>query len=139
MIEKYCLSAIFQSDDPFTLFKHFSQIIDEEDLLILSHRKLYQLFKDYQSSHSVYQIDEFVALLPAELKSVFDEVYLFATHYQQHDGRLDRLAYELKANSLKRQLKAILSQENGDNEETKQEIQHLNQALNRVEKTLTEL
>jgi DNA primase len=139
MIEKYCLSAIFQSNDPFTLFKHFSQIIDEEDLWILSHRKLYQFLKDYQSSHSVYQIDEFVALLPAELKSVFDEVYLFATHYQQHDGRLDRLAYELKANSLKRQLKAILSQENGDNEETKQKIQHLNQALNRVEKTLAEL
>jgi len=135
-IEKYFMSLILQDKNPYLLFNQIKEIVSAADLNVVAHGKLLEELATFQKTHLDYQMEEFVKLLPAQLRPVFDEVYLFASHFQIGDKQLEKLAYELKANSLKRQLKKILTKEDTGDEK---QLKDLNESLNRVEKTLSAL
>jgi hypothetical protein len=77
-------------------------------------------------------INGFVASLPPELKTLFDELYLYASAEVGVDERnIGRLAYEIRERSLKREIQSLLSNDDAKNEE---DLSRLNMQLKELEK-----
>ena len=79
-------------------------------------------------------------MLPSELKSVFDELYLFASSdFDVKQEMIEKLVYEAKRFSLKRKISQILSLENDADKELKNSLKQINHELTRVEKIILTL
>lgn len=135
-LEKYLLSYLFQNDDPFYLSKTIFKILSVEDFSFLSFQKILKVFLDYQNKNQEkkFILNEFVKELPLELKKVFDEVYLYSSIDEGFldNKNIEKLLLEIKKNSLKRQIKKMLE----DQDNNQDRLKSLNEELKRVEKNL---
>jgi DNA primase len=138
LIEKYLLSYIFQSEDPYQKLKIINSLISPEDFLLPSHQKISQilLIDDLKKK---FNLKNFVARLSAELREKFDELFLFASSENDlNTENISKLAHEIKRYSLKRKIKNILDS-NEESEGRKKDLLLLSGKLKEVEKTLTSL
>ncbi len=135
MIEKYLLSYIFQSDDPFTVGNRIFSHLESQDFLLPAHQKIIETFLDAKKKGGNFFLNTFAGKLTPELRQSFDELYLFASVGQPlEDENINRLSNEIKRYSIKREIKQLLSEQ--ETEKKKQRLVFLNQSLKEVEKTL---
>lgn len=139
LIEKYALSLVLQSTDSYKAVDEFFAVSDASYFSVPAHQKIIKAYQAFRQSHPRYEINAFVATLPAELQAVADELYLFASgDISLAELSLSRLAYEVKRYGLKR----LIARYNGAeevSEETKKALQEATAELNRVEKTIVSL
>lgn len=136
IIQKYVLSVLFQSKDPYDFDSKLSKNLRSDDFSPLSYQRLLELFTSYKNNNDTFILNNFIKLLPSELRAVFDEIFLFASS----DGDLDnedinKLIHEIKRYSIKRKISNLLSLEKQDNNQLSQ----LNKELKEVEKVIVSL
>ena len=142
VLQTYVLSMLFQSNDPYTqMGKLLGPILSVSDFSIVAYQKILEAFSVFQNKFpKKYDTNSFVAMLPSELKSTFDEIYLFAANEEEFgSGHIERLALELKRFSLKRALHEILSCEDQKKGDMQDKLLELSDALKKVEKNLVSL
>ncbi|PIS15448.1 DNA primase [Candidatus Roizmanbacteria bacterium CG09_land_8_20_14_0_10_41_9] len=142
VLQTYVLSMLFQSNDPYTqMGKLFGPILSISDFSIVSYQKILEAFNAFQKKFpKKYDTNSFVATLPSELKSTFDEIYLFAANEQEFESEhIEKLALELRRFSLKRALQEILSCEDQKKGDMQDKLLELSDALKKVEKNLNSL
>ncbi|MCS7093070.1 MAG: DNA primase [Patescibacteria group bacterium] len=136
LIEKFLLSCLFQDEEPFVLAKKIFSILSPADFSQPAFQKIIFHFLEYQNKGGTYSLETFVDHLPAELKSVFDEVYLFSSLETPFSFRsLEKISLEIKKNSLKKEIREIL-EANQETENERLRLVQLNQQLKEVEKSL---
>jgi len=140
VIENYLLSCLFQEEDNKKLFKKIFSILTNDDFYLPANQKIIRQYIDFNSSRKEgIKINDFISSLAAELKPIFDEIYLYASIEERlNDESLEKIIHEIKMFSLKRQMKKILGEEE-DSQEKKKQLISLNQALKEVEKKLISL
>ena len=140
ILEKYVLSSIFQSENAYKINEIIFSIIDPSDLSIPSHKKIVSIFIEKKELFkNGFNINLFVTFLSPELRAIFDEVYLFASSdLIVSNENLEKLAFELKRFSLKRQMNQILNEENDEKEKNKK-LLLITEELKEVEKKLISL
>ncbi len=131
LVQKYVLSRLFQSPDPFKTADVIFSVVNKDDFFIPSNIKIVELFLDYKTKSSVFNLAAFTSTLPTPLRSVFDELFLFASlGLSPEEESLTKLVYEIKKISLKKQLSM---------REEKEEIKKITRELNEVEKRASSL
>ena len=140
VLEKYILSSIFQSENAYKTNEIIFSIISPSDLSIPSHKKIVSIFIDKKELFKDgFNINLFVTFLSPELRAIFDEIYLFASSdLIVSNENLEKLAFELKRFSLKRQMNQILNEENDEKEKNKK-LLLITKNLKEVEKKLISL
>jgi len=135
LIEKYLLSYLFQGENPFLTAEKVFKILEEKDFSQPSFQKILTIFFQEKKEKEKFVLNDFVKKLTPELREVFDEIYLFSSVDQMiEDESIEKIASEIKKNSLKRQIKKILEEE--ENEENKLKLVKLSESLKEVEKIL---
>lgn len=139
-IQKYVLSMLFQSKDPYKTSDKFFSIIEINDFSIPSYGKLLSIFASFKTKFpKEFNMRKFVVQLSPELQSVFDELYLYASYEADfEDINLGKLLLEIKKYSLKRQIKDKMSSQDilVEDEES---LKKLSLSLKEVEKNLLAL
>ncbi len=141
IIQKYLLSLICQSEDPYAMTDQIAKILQPSDFSVVSYQKIYQFLlesKNYMPDKFI--IGNFIDNLPSELRAVFDEIYLFASsELGLEKEKVEKLAYEISKYSLKRKINLILSKNNESQSDIKDQLVQLNRKLKEVEKMLAKL
>lgn len=137
ILQRYILSILFQNEDPYSFGKKISFMIIPDDFSLGSYKKIYQIFLEYMKKHPAkFQLEAFSHELSSELQPVFDEVYLFASSdLGPENEQVDKLAFEMKRFSLKRQIQTILASDTTE----KERLQQLAVELKEVEKKILAL
>ena len=139
IIEKYLLSLIFQSEDIEKMSNLIFSIINPEDFSLPVYQKISKNFLDKKEKESKFNVNNFVKNLPAEIRPVFDEIYLFDSNDENlSKENIEKLMFELKRFSLKNQIKKTLEEKSESQEKNKQLITITN-SLKEVEKKLLSL
>ncbi len=139
-IQKYVLSMLFQSDNPYRTSNKLFSIVEINDFSVPSYKELLSIFLDFKAKNpKEFDTKKYVANLNPQLQSVFDELYLYASYEADfEDVNLEKLFYEIKKNSLKRQIKEkTLAQEISQVDEAV--LKRLSLSLKEVEKNLLAL
>lgn len=138
VVQKYLLSFIFQDDDPYKIVEEINKIISEEDFSFPAFQKIWQIFiKLKKTNPDKFVLQKLVDSLPAQLQTVFDEVYLFASHnLVPKTNNIKKLAYELKKFSLKRAITELVSSQEEITLNKRKRLQELSKQLTQVEKTI---
>ena len=98
------------------------------------------MFFKYKEKQKPFSLNNFIQTLPQELRSVFDELYLFAsTEIEVKNEKIEKLVYEAKRYSLKREITKLLLTDVSDEKKTKENLKLINQELSRVEKKIVTL
>ena len=140
IIQKYILSIIFQSENPYQRAEDIFKVFDIEDFSIPAYQKICKLFFKYKEKQKPFSLNNFIQTLPQELRSVFDELYLFAsTEIEVKNEKIEKLVYEAKRYSLKREITKLLLTDVSDEKKTKENLKLINQELSRVEKKIVTL
>ncbi|MCX7881128.1 MAG: DNA primase [Patescibacteria group bacterium] len=134
LIQKYLLSLMFQSDDPFKIKEEIFKILEIDDFYFPVYQKILKIFFEFKKND--YNLKNFVEKLPEETKAVFDEIYLFATvEINFSEENFKKLIYELKRFSLKRKISQLLKEKNERNEEEiDYQLKKLIKEISQVEK-----
>jgi replicative DNA helicase len=132
VIQKYVLSLVLQNH---SIINRVFSIIDTHDFSIVSYQKIANLFISFVNENKqVFDINRFINLLPKELIPVFDETYLYSAHdLGLENQKIEKLAYEIKRDSLKRQISSMLKLESDDQKQN-EKLKELNLQLKEVEK-----
>ncbi|MBI5123213.1 DNA primase [Candidatus Roizmanbacteria bacterium] len=137
-IDKYILSAIFQSEDPKEIYYKFFNVLKPEYFLHPSYEKICKYFFDQIDKNDKIDINKFGHNLPDELQPIFDEIFLFASiDHNLSDTNLNRLINEIKKYYFKREIKKLLSEE--ESMEKKKQLKKISEDLKEVEKKLISL
>ena len=140
MIQKYLLSYLFQQTDPGKNVKQIFEIITPEDFTIPALEKLSKIFMDYiQNNGQEFSFNAFSSTLPAELQSVADELFLYASGFSEmNNEKLSELVFELKERSCKRHIAYFSKQQGNDATEKVRLYSGILRKLNKkeMEKTL---
>jgi len=132
ILEKYLLSYLFQSKISFKIFDRLKKIIEKKYFSVPAFQKIWQIFFDFRQLKEDFILDDFVKILPSEIKPVFDELYLFSSHYLvEEKEKIEKVAYEIKKDYLKNEISQRLKNEIDD-----ETIRQLNKELTEVEKTI---
>lgn len=134
ILEKYLLSYIFQSENPFLLAEQVFNFLNRDDFQQPSYKKIVEIFLEEKNNKNKFDLNNFISKLSQELKAVFDELYLFASVEESLTNKdFQKLLAEIKKNSIKKQIKKLL--ESDDN--NKEKLLELNKKLKEVEKLLS--
>ncbi len=134
ILEKYLLSYIFQSENPFLLAEQVFNFLNRDDFQQPSYKKIVEIFLEEKNNKNKFDLNNFISKLSQELKAVFDELYLFASVEESLTNKdFQKLLAEIKKNSIKKQIKKLL--ESDDN--NKEKLLELNKRLKEVEKLLS--
>lgn len=140
IIQKYLLSILFQSDNPYEISDEIFQFFSMEDFSVPSLKKLFHSFVDFKKNHTVFNLQLFLKTIPQELHPVFDEIYLFASSdIELKNEKVEKLAYEIKRFSLKHKIAKVMSDEGSGQVKNDASLRLMNQELNRVEKMIVTL
>lgn len=140
VIQKYLLSVIFQSENPFKRSQDVFKTFDISDFSVPAYQKICQLLFNYKKKEEVFSLNRFIEMLPPELRSTFDELYLFAsTEIDVKNEKIEKLVYEAKRYSLKRKISQLLSSEIPDEIKSNESLKLTNQELTRIEKKILSL
>ena len=140
VIQKYLLSIIFQSEDPYKRAGEIFNTFTVEDFSVPAYQKICKLFLSYKEKNKQLELNKFIETLAPELRSTFDELYLFAsTEIEVKNEKIEKLVYEAKRYSLKRKISELSSSEGSDENGTKDNIRLISRELTRVEKKIITL
>jgi len=139
LVEQYVMSLLLQGAITQEMGKVF-EVLESADFVHVVYQKLFDAFATYH--HQENKDVSFADSLPAELLEAYNEAYLYAAFDETFSASsIMRLVYEVKRNSLKRQIKSQLSK-NDDEEavdiETKT-LSILQKQLTEVEKHVSSL
>lgn len=138
LLQTYLLSLIFQSDNPLPLAEKIFKILEKEDFSYPAYQKLIDIFFDFKNNLSekktffVHWQKKFLTLVPPELISVYDEIFLFDISIFDSmiiEKKIERIILECKKLSLKEKIK--------EKKENLEEVKKLTTLLHQVEKQLT--
>lgn len=141
VMEKYLVSVMFQQEAPYEICDKIFAVISPDELTYPAYKKVCVAFLEYKSKHlNQYVASDFVASLPPELVTIYDELFMFSSSEGDFSsGNINKLIYEVKKNILKRKISAALSQD-GTSEEMKEvDITELTKTLSEVENRLQTL
>jgi len=137
MMEKYLLSLVLQDKNPLEIAAKIFSIMEVADLSIVAYQKLVKLLLEQKAEN---KIEDFIVKLPAELKEVFDEIYLYASlDIDLKDEDLKKIIYSLKKDSINRKIKKILSSKEKMTKEEEKKVCELSLKIKEVEKSLEKL
>lgn len=141
MLQKYLLSSIFQHENCYRLAEKATKIIDVEDLTVPSHKKIFKLFLTWKENNKdKFTASKFHDSLSAELKPVFDEIYLFSSaELGIEEQSLVKIAYELKKDSLKKQMSNLVSLGEKITPQEEKVLKNIGARLTELEKLTTKL
>ena len=140
IIQKYLLSLLFQSANPYKFVDEYFKLFSIEDFSLPSLKKLYHYFTDFRKSNKEFHLDYFIKTIPQELHPVFDEIYLMASLDNEFKNeKIEKLIYEIKRYSLKYRIAQILSSESSEKKETENSLRLMGNELTRVEKMIVAL
>jgi len=139
-IQKYVLSLIFQSKNPYNLAEKLFTKISPSNFSTLSFQKIADFFiKFKEENKSEFDINKFSYMLKPELRAVFDELYLYATFDADFEEvNINKLINEIKRHSLKREISSIISSKGSTGSKDKA-LKELSLALKKLEKNSLEL
>jgi len=138
LAEKYILSLIFQSESPFSLADSVFSILSPKDFQLPALEKITTFFLEYKLKNKKFILENFLKTLPSELKAVFDEIFLLASgDFELRKEKIEKLAYQIKKYSLKKQIKSLLLE--NEKKVKNEELRNLNRQLKEVEKKLISL
>ncbi len=139
VLQKYILSYIFQAKDPVKESALIFSLIAPVDFSIPSYQKIAEIFTSfYKGNDKKFSIGEFVNQLNPQLKSIFDEIYLFSVGEERlEDENINKLCLELKRFALKTSIKKLLGSQEG--EQNKKNLLEFSNELKEVEKKLLPL
>lgn len=133
MMERFLVSYILQSDNPYTVVDQAFEILSYEDFTVPALAKICAALTEYKKSHPQrFDIKEFVPTLAAELQPVCDEVYMYTGNDPDQQPDLARVANEIKKTSLKKRISDLLEQ--SDEPDKEKQIASLSEMLREVEK-----
>ena len=139
IIEKYLLSLIFQSDDIEKMSTLIFSVVDPKDFSLPVYQKICQNFDDKKEKEKKFDVNYFVKHLQAEIRPVFDEIYLFdSSDDNLSKENIEKLMFELKRFSLKNQIKKTLD-EKAESQEKNKRLITITNSLKEVEKKLLSL
>ncbi len=103
MMQKYLLSYLFQESQPGKKTEQVFKIIIPEDFSIPALAKLAKLFLEYAKNNGqTFSFNSFSSTLPAELKPVADELFLYASGFSDlNKEKLSEIVFELKERSCR--------------------------------------
>ncbi|PIY71751.1 DNA primase, partial [Candidatus Roizmanbacteria bacterium CG_4_10_14_0_8_um_filter_33_9] len=119
MIERHCLSLLFQTEDVCKNIMLLKTILEASDFSYPAYSNLFQeLIKGCITANSLFNVNTFAQLLSPQLRSVYDEIYLSTSlDMGSQDQSILKLSYEIKQFSLKRQLQSFLTSDKIENQE----------------------
>ncbi|MEX1052641.1 MAG: hypothetical protein WEC80_02230, partial [Patescibacteria group bacterium] len=134
-IQKYVLSLIFQSKDPFNLSEKLFNTVGAEEFSTPSFKKIAEnLISFNKQQKESFNIDKFSLRLKPELRPVFDELFLYATYEADFEvENVNKLINEIKKFSLKREISSLLKSKTAS-DKSDNRITELNTALKKLEK-----
>jgi DNA primase len=134
-IQKYVLSLIFQSKDPFNLSEKLFNNVSAKEFSTISLQKIAEFLITFKNEKkNGFDVNKFSLLLKPELRPAFDELFLYATYEADfEDENVNKLINEIKRLSLKRELSLLLKSKESNETKDKQ-IRKLNIALKKLEK-----
>ena len=137
LVQRYILSVMFQNESPYAMGKKLFVTVSPDDFSLGSYKKIYETFLEFMKEFPErFNLTKFTGELTSELQPVFDEIYLFASSDLGFETEhLEKLAYEVKRYSLKRQIESQLSSESSQ----KDVLKRLAEALKDVEKKIVSL
>lgn len=128
--QKHILSVLFTSCQKDEELQIVREILKPEDFTISPFRKLYESFLANVGNNPRFSNESFVNTLPAELKPVFEEIFLYASIAEQNTiSEIRSLILRYKKEYIQSRLKSEL--EVGD-----EEFQSLTNELIAVDKML---
>ncbi len=132
VIQKHLLSLLLQHNHNKSLLQKVVRFISQEDFSYPAYRKLFSIIQT-SDIFSTGHINTFADSLPTELKSLFDELYLYASSESETSERsIELLAYEIRERSLKRNMQSLLETESSP--EVEKKLTQLNQEIKELEK-----
>ena len=133
-IQKYVISLIFQSSDPYHLAEKLFNQISPSNFSNLAYQKIADFLIKFKSENkNEFKIDKFSLLLKPELRAVFDELYLYATYDADfEDENINKLINEIKKASLKREISSIISSKESEVQKDKK-LKELSLSLKKLE------
>lgn len=142
ILEKYLLSQLLQENFSAKLLPEIFSILKEKDFIIPAHGKIFTHYLNYQQEikkdkERIFKIKSFISKLDQVLVPVFDEIYLYSAYKNEENLDLEKVIYEIKKQSLKRQIKELLKEEKKEEDEKK--LKELNQLLSEIEKKMIKL
>lgn len=139
-IQKFLISQLFQSDQPYQMADQIFAVVDPNDFSVPAYGKVLTAFFDYRTKHATsFDRNAFASTLSSELQPSYDELLLFGSSENDHPHEaLPRLIYEVKHASLKRRISQIMTTDNSTSD-SEAIIQDYSAQLNAVEKKLQTL
>jgi DNA primase len=136
-LQKYVLSLLFQSEEPYVTADQIFTVLSPTDFTIPVLEKIVVEFLQFKSTHDQFHPTEFAETLPQPLRIVFDEVYLIASsEVHLAEGSIDKLSLELKKHALKRQIAEFLAVSSEKSGAQEGELLQITQRLKEVEKRI---
>jgi len=138
MIERHCLSLLFQTEDVGKNIRLLKDVLTQTDFIHPAYGNLFEkLQKWYDIANTPFNGNTFAENLSPQLRSVYDEIYLSTSlDMESQDQNILKLGYEIKQFSLKRQLQSLLSSDKIENQE---KMHALNVLLKEVEKKIAKV
>ncbi|MEK7070904.1 MAG: toprim domain-containing protein, partial [Patescibacteria group bacterium] len=126
-IQKYFLSILLQSDLSDDEFSQIKELLEPREFSTPAFQNLYEQVM-------LQRKGDFPAQLNDQLKSVYDELYLYASYEAEfsHESK-EKLAFEIKKNYLKRMISEVLANKELT-ENQKKNLKEYGEQLKEVEK-----
>ena len=136
MMQRFLLGSLFHQDNPYEQMSIIFAEIRPEHFTIPALQKITHALLEYKITHGQFNLQEFFGSLPAELSSVADEMYLYATSSFESTEQPDvnKLIYEVKRNGIKSQITQLLSQSQEAPAEADAKISQLHVELQQLDK-----
>lgn len=106
--QKYLLSYIFQQENPLSVTSLVFSILKPEDFTTTPLEQISHYLVEYQQHNTTFDVKQFVAMLPAQLHPLFDDLYLNTRNSENTKNEDPQIrALLLKDASLKKQIDKI--------------------------------
>lgn len=134
MLAKRILSILLTSSLDDSTYKDTLTLLTPEDFTTTSYQSIYESFQHFAQRGGKFSPTDFAQSLSAELRPVYDELYLFASTVEQSDNKyLLRLAFEYKKMLIAQTIQVLSKQSEDDVDD---QISKLNADMVAVEKRL---
>ena len=106
--QKYLLSYIFQQDNPLSVTTLVFSILKPEDFTTTPLEQISHHLIQFQKNNTEFSVQKFIAMLPAQLHPLFDDLYLNTRNSENTKNEDPQIrALLIKDASLKKQIEKI--------------------------------
>lgn len=129
VMQRYLLSIMLQQEDPYQLCEKVFAVIGPEEFTTPAYQKVCKHLLSYKNSHAdKYDSKGFIASLPTELITTYDELFMFSSSEAEFTSEnIDKLIYDVKDIILKRKMSYLMANNGSDTD-----IQAINSELKRL-------